>query len=116
MKEIVMYTTSTCPHCKTAKAYLLERGFAFVEKNVQVDPVAAQEMRSNKMMGVPAFLIGSETVVGFDPGKIVAILDYTVEACPACERKVRVPKGKGKIKVTCKQCSEQFHIVTQKML
>lgn len=116
MKEIVMYTTSTCPHCKTAKTFLIEKGYSFLEKNVQLDPVAAQEMRSHKMMGVPSFLVGGETIVGFDPGKIEAILDYTVESCPSCERRVKAPKGKGKIRVTCKQCSHVFEIMTQKLL
>ncbi|MGX8796821.1 glutaredoxin family protein [Fusibacter sp. JL298sf-3] len=115
MKEIVMYTTSTCPHCKTAKAYLQEKGYHFIEKNVQLDKAAAEEMRHRKLMGVPAFVIGEETVVGFDPAKIEAVLDYTVEACPNCSRRVRLPKGKGKVRITCKHCQEAFEVVSKKM-
>ena len=28
--------------------------------------------------------------------------------CPKCHQEVRVPRGKGKIKVTCPKCGEQF--------
>ena len=28
--------------------------------------------------------------------------------CPNCKQRLRVPKGKGKIKITCSNCGEQF--------
>ncbi len=28
--------------------------------------------------------------------------------CPSCKTRVRVPRGKGKIKITCPQCRETF--------
>ncbi|HHT91160.1 MAG: hypothetical protein QM451_02475 [Bacillota bacterium] len=28
--------------------------------------------------------------------------------CPNCKQRLRVPKGKGKIKITCSRCGEQF--------
>lgn len=115
MKKIILYSTSTCPHCKTAKAFLTEKGYVFEEKNAQLDPNVAQEMRQMKMMGVPSFLIGEEVVVGFDPNRIERLLDYTVVSCPQCSRRARVPKGKGKVRITCKQCTTSYDVETEKM-
>lgn len=33
---------------------------------------------------------------------------YAFFRCPKCNKELRVPKGKGKIKITCPNCSEQF--------
>lgn len=33
---------------------------------------------------------------------------YTFFKCPNCHQQLRAPKGKGKIKVTCSTCKEQF--------
>lgn len=33
---------------------------------------------------------------------------YRYIRCPKCNFEMRVPKGKGKIRVTCKSCGEQF--------
>lgn len=115
MKDIIMYTTSTCPHCVTAKQFLNERGFKYVEKKVDKDPVAQSEMQAKKLMGVPSFVIGSDTIVGLDKQKIEKLLDYTVETCPSCDQRTRVPKGKGKIKVKCKKCEEEFIVMTKTM-
>ena len=34
---------------------------------------------------------------------------YTFFKCPNCYQQLRAPKGKGKIKVTCSTCKEQFN-------
>lgn len=33
---------------------------------------------------------------------------YKIFKCPSCGVKLRVPRGKGKIKVTCRQCGATF--------
>ena len=35
---------------------------------------------------------------------------YKVFKCKSCSQKLRVPRGKGRLKVTCKSCGEQFSI------
>ncbi len=34
--------------------------------------------------------------------------NYCYFKCPACKTRVRVPRGKGKIKITCPACRESF--------
>ena len=34
--------------------------------------------------------------------------DHRYFACPKCKQQVRVPKGKGKIAITCPKCREKF--------
>lgn len=108
MKQIIMYTTSTCPHCVTAKRILNEKGYQFVEKNAQLDPMAKNDMAAHGLMGVPSFIIDGVAITGLDLTKIESLLDYTVEACPHCQKRSRVPKNKGKLKITCRHCNESY--------
>lgn len=40
--------------------------------------------------------------------KKATVSRYTFFACPTCHRNQRTPKGKGRIRVTCKKCGTQF--------
>lgn len=108
MKEIILYTTETWPHCKTAKEFLREKGYSFIEKDVNKDPLAQAEFTKRGFQGVPAFVIGNDEVVGLDKNKIESLIDYKVINCPSCKSRMRVPKGKGKLKITCPKCSNSF--------
>ena len=37
MKDVVVYTSSTCPYCTLAKDYLKEKGVEYTEKNVTTE-------------------------------------------------------------------------------
>ncbi len=89
--------------------YLREKGYEFEERDVNKDEAARNEMMKRGIRGVPAFLIGDDMVEGLDRAKIERLMNYSVISCPKCDTKLRVPKNKGKIKVTCPKCSNEFH-------
>ena len=66
-KNVVVYSTPTCPYCKRAKDYLSRKGVPFVEHNVAQHRDAAKEMiKKSGQMGVPVISIDGEVVVGFN--------------------------------------------------
>ncbi|MGM0219926.1 hypothetical protein [Enterococcus sp. AZ126] len=45
----------------------------------------------------------------FSKEKLKARKTYTFFKCPNCKQQLRAPRGRGKIKVTCSTCKEQFN-------
>ena len=76
MKNIKIYTTSTCPYCKMEKEYLGSKGVKYENIEVDHDTDAAQEMlEKSGQMGVPFTVIRNEdgtetTILGFDKEKL----------------------------------------------
>ncbi len=108
MKKITMYSSRTWPHCQTAKEFLSKNGLLHDIKDINENPEAREEFSRLGVQGVPTFVIDHQVVVGFDRHRIEAMLDYSVEPCPSCQGRIRVPKGKGTIRVTCGHCQHQF--------
>ncbi|MBI9012339.1 MAG: glutaredoxin family protein [Clostridiales bacterium] len=75
MKKIIIYSTESCSHCQSAKAYLDRKGFSYEDKNVQSDKAARQELMDKGYRGVPIIVIGGIDVVGFDKEKIDQLLE-----------------------------------------
>jgi glutaredoxin 3 len=66
-KSVKVYSTSTCPYCSMAKAFLKENNIAFEDIDVSQDTAAAQEMvRKTGQMGVPAIDVDGQIIIGFD--------------------------------------------------
>jgi glutaredoxin len=112
MKNIIIYTSLTWPHCHTAKKFLIDKGYKFIEKDVTNNPIYQKELAELGARGVPTFKINNEVIVGFNTEKIESLIDYKVTTCPNCSQRIRIPKNKGKIKITCKKCTTQFVIST----
>lgn len=92
--------------------YLRKKGYSFIEKDINEDSIARNDFIRRGLQGVPAFLIGNDIVVGLDTNKIESLMDYVVVNCPNCNTRLRIPKGKGKINVTCKKCETKFPMET----
>jgi glutaredoxin-like YruB-family protein len=70
--QIVLFSVAWCPHCKEAKEYLTKNNIPFINRDVEIDAKAMEELTGKyNSNGVPVILIGSgksEVVVkGFTP-------------------------------------------------
>lgn len=80
IKDIKIYTTSTCVYCKAEKEYLTQHKIPFTEVRVDTDEQAAQEMiQISGQMGVPFTVItksddSQEGILGFDQPRLQAVL------------------------------------------
>jgi len=74
-KEVVIYSTPTCPYCKRAKDYLFRKGIPYVDYNVAADRDKAKEMiQKSGQMGVPVITIDNEIIVGFNQALLDKLL------------------------------------------
>ena len=70
-RQVVIYSTPTCPYCKRAKDYFTRKGIPYTEYNVAADRAAAKEMvKKSGQFGVPVILIDDETIIGFNKTKL----------------------------------------------
>jgi glutaredoxin-like YruB-family protein len=70
--QIVLYSVAWCPHCKDAKEYFTRNNIPFINRDVEVEEKAMEELTGKyNSNGVPVIVIGTgrdEVVVkGFTP-------------------------------------------------
>ena len=71
MKNIIVYSTRTCPYCTMVKSYLKSREIDFQDIDVGIDQQKATEMvEKSGQMGVPVIDINGYIVVGFNKPEI----------------------------------------------
>jgi len=64
MKRVVLYTMNHCPHCETAKKYLLQQNIQFRLVNVKT-AVGQKEFSKSGYRAVPILKIGDQFMNGF---------------------------------------------------
>lgn len=76
--KIVIYTVAWCPHCRELKEYLTSRNIPFVNRDVELEPAAMDEL-VNKYgsSGVPIIVIGNgqEMLKGFNAEQFEKAVD-----------------------------------------
>lgn len=76
MKSITMFTNNTWPYCTVAKEFLSQNNIPFKERNISTDEDAMMELQRRNIRSVPTFLVGNQTVVGFNKAKILSLLHW----------------------------------------
>ncbi len=72
-RDVIVYGTSWCGYCKKTRAWLDERHVAYVDKDVEEDEAAAEELARKAIEqhivphGVPFIDARGTLVKGFDP-------------------------------------------------
>lgn len=83
VKNIKLYSTTTCPYCTMEKQWLEENKVKFDQVLVDKDSHAAEDMvKATGQMGVPVTEVqyeegDSEYVIGFDRNKLSSLLGLT---------------------------------------
>jgi len=68
---VVVYSTPTCPHCRSAKRFLAERHIPFRDVDVSRSAQAARELvRRSGQTGVPVIDVNGTVIVGFDQTRL----------------------------------------------
>ena len=69
--KVIIYSTPTCPYCKQAKEYLLQKGIEYTDIDISADEASQKEMMEKSgVMSVPVIDIEGTIVIGFDKEKI----------------------------------------------
>ena len=75
MKNVTIYSTTTCTYCKMAKQFFSDNNIKYQEHDVGSDLEKRKEMiEKSGQMGVPVIIIGDDIVVGFDQARISKLL------------------------------------------
>lgn len=74
MKDVTIFTSSTCRFCKAAKQYFDENDIEYTERNIDKDKEAVNYLIDKGYRGVPIIQIDGEDIVGFDKEAIEAKL------------------------------------------
>lgn len=79
MKEVKMYTLSTCPWCKKTKEFFREHNipFEYIDYDQTDDETKEKiikEMRSHGANGFPYVKIGNNIVIGYKPDEYSSLM------------------------------------------
>lgn len=74
-KNVIVYSTPTCPYCTMVKQYLKSKNIPFTDYNVASDIEARNAMvQKSGQLGVPVIEIDGQIVVGFNRNKLDELL------------------------------------------
>lgn len=86
--DVTLYMASWCGACKAAAKYLSSRDVSFVEKDIEKDAAAANEMRQKAQAagksprGVPVIDFRGTLLMGFDQQALATLIDQGAKKDP----------------------------------
>jgi glutaredoxin len=74
--DVVLYCTSWCPSCRSARAFFKDRGIEFVEVDITKNRAAAAKVKewAGGFETTPTIKVKGQVVVGFDRSKLEELL------------------------------------------
>jgi len=64
-EAVILYSTSWCPYCKKARAYLKKNAIAFTEYDIEKSATAKRNYDAAGGQGVPFMVRGTSSIGGF---------------------------------------------------
>lgn len=76
-RVLTVFSSPLCGPCERMKAWLTDRNYPFVVRDVMMDPDAGELLESRDIRTTPALQVGEEFVIGFDvPAMERALADW----------------------------------------
>ncbi|CAD5371713.1 conserved hypothetical protein [Rubrivivax sp. A210] len=72
--DIRMLASETCGICVLARRWFAEHGIPFSECVIERDPACRAQFEASRAPGTPLMLVRGSVVVGFDPQRLLAVL------------------------------------------
>ena len=69
-KKVVVFVSPSCKWCTAAKQYLTKQKIKFKTIDITKDAKAAKDCERHGCKGVPALLIGTQWICGFEQKRI----------------------------------------------
>ena len=70
--EPILYAQAGCAESAKARAWLVEHGVSFTERDAGSDPDAARALAATGTFATPLLVIGDDRVLGFRPEALAA--------------------------------------------
>jgi len=70
----ILYTQAGCAESAKVRAWLMDHGISFIERDASTDPDAAEALAATGTFAAPLLVIGDNRVLGFREQEISALL------------------------------------------
>jgi len=80
--DVLMYGTSWCGYCAKARKLLDEHDITYFEYDIESSTEGYKQYKDLGGRGVPVFQIGGEVLKGYNPGRLLQLVDTLYSEMP----------------------------------